>query len=180
MHPPRINAGRIFNLTIMLNMNKVEHNFSYQEYESVDAMPQDDSELVRAARKVTSNAYAPYSNFLVGAVAKLNNGETVSGTNQENASYPVTICAERVLLSVASTIYPDAVIQTIAVSYNNLKGSSSKPISPCGMCRQSLSEYEARFGSPIRLLLSGQSGKVYVIESASHLLPLSFGSKDME
>ncbi len=161
-------------------MNTVEHNFTYREYESVNDMPPEDATLVTAARAITANAYAPYSSFLVGAVALLNNGETVSGTNQENASYPVTICAERVLLSVASTLYPNTGIQTIAISYHNLKGNSSKPISPCGMCRQSLSEYETRLGQPIRLILSGQSGKVYVIDAASQLLPLSFGGKDME
>ena len=161
-------------------MNTVEHHFTYTEYESLADMPSEDATLVTAARTVTANAYAPYSNFFVGAVALLQNGETVSGTNQENASYPVTICAERVLLSVASTLYPNTAIRTIAISYNNFKGNSNKPISPCGMCRQSLSEYETRLGQPIRLLLSGQSGKVYLIEAASQLLPLSFGGKDLQ
>lgn len=161
-------------------MNLVSHNFTYEEYDSVDDMLQEDADLVKAARKVTGNAYAPYSNFFVGAVASLNNGALVSGTNQENASYPVSICAERVLLSVASTEHPGVQINTIAISYNNIKGNSSKPISPCGMCRQSLSEYETRLGQPIRIILSGQSGNVFVIETASHLLPLSFGGRDME
>jgi len=161
-------------------MKQVEHNFSYEEYDSTDDMHQQDAELVFAARKITANAYAPYSNFLVGAVAMLKNGATVSGTNQENASYPVGICAERVLLSVVSTEHPGIKINTIAISYNNLNGQSNKPISPCGMCRQSLSEYETRLGQPIRIILSGQEGKVFVVETASHLLPLSFGGKDME
>ena len=161
-------------------MNKVDYNFTYQEFESIDMLDIHDAELVAAARKVTANAYAPYSNFFVGAVAQLKNGARVSGTNQENASYPVTICAERVLLSIASSEHPGVPIDTIAISYDNSKGRSNKPISPCGMCRQSLSEYETRLDQPIRLLLSGQSGKVYVIDSASQLLPLSFGGKDME
>lgn len=161
-------------------MNKAEYHFTYLEHDSVEDMNQEDAALVNAARTVTENAYAPYSNFHVGAVASLKNGARVSGTNQENASFPVTICAERVLLSVAATEHPGVAIDTIAVSYNNIKGQSAKPISPCGMCRQSLNEYETRLGQPIRLLLSGQSGKVYVIESVSQLLPLSFGSKDME
>lgn len=161
-------------------MKQVAHHFTYEEYESAEDMQHEDAELVKAARKITANAYAPYSNFHVGAVASLQNGATVSGTNQENASYPVTICAERVLLAVATTEHPEVKINTIAISYDNGKGKSDKPISPCGMCRQSLSEYETRLGQPIRILLSGQTGKVFVIETASHLLPLSFGGKDME
>jgi cytidine deaminase len=160
-------------------MKEVSHSFTYAEYESTDDLTPDDADLVHAARKITANAYAPYSNFLVGAVASMMNGARISGTNQENASYPVTICAERVLLSVASTEHPGVQIHTIAISYNNLKGQSIKPISPCGMCRQSLSEYESRLDQPIRIILSGQSGKVYVLDTAAHLLPLSFGGKDI-
>ena len=91
---------------------------------------------------MTEQAYAPYSNFHVGAVAKLENGEIVAGTNQENASYPVGICAERVLLGSAATLHPDVAIESIAISYNSEKVKSDHPISPCGMCRQSLLEYE--------------------------------------
>ena len=133
-----------------------------------------------AARKVTTKAYAPYSKFLVGAVAKLVNGETVSGTNQENASYPVGICAERVLLSAASMLYTDVAIDTIAITYHNLNGESSKPVSPCGMCRQALKEYEERTGQPIRLILAGMTGKVFIIERSTQLLPFSFGGADMK
>ena len=108
------------------------------------------------------------------------NGEIVAGTNQENASYPVGICAERVLLSSAATLYPNIPVDTIAISYNNTNGESSHPISPCGMCRQSLVEYEERMKQPIRLLLSGMEGKVFIIQKANLLLPLSFGSVDLK
>ncbi|MEO7524124.1 MAG: cytidine deaminase, partial [Ferruginibacter sp.] len=83
-------------------MKKEEVRFDYDVYESVEDLSAADAQLLHAAREVTEKAYAPYSNFLVGAVANLNNGETVSGTNQENASYPVGICAERALLVAAS------------------------------------------------------------------------------
>ncbi|MBC7626158.1 hypothetical protein [Ferruginibacter sp.] len=59
-------------------------------------------------------------------------------------------------------------------------GESNRPVSPCGMCRQSLAEYEERTKQPIRLILSGMEGKVIIIESAAQLLPLSFGSGDMK
>jgi cytidine deaminase len=116
----------------------------------------------------------------VGAVAKLSNGETVTGTNQENASYPAGICAERVLLSTAASQYPGLGIDTIAISYNNLKGKSNKPVSPCGICRQSFAEFQQRTKTPIRIILSGMEGQVLVIENAAFLLPLVFGSDDLK
>ncbi len=161
-------------------MKKEEIKFLYDLYEDSSELNEADASLLEAARKITSIAYAPYSNFLVGAVAKLKNGETVSGTNQENASYPVGICAERVLLSSAAILHTNVPIETIAISYHNLNGKSSTPVSPCGMCRQALREYEERTSHPIRLILGGMTGKVYVIEKSTQLLPFSFGGEDMK
>jgi cytidine deaminase len=161
-------------------MKKEEYQFSYDVYDSVEELNEQDAWLVNEAREVTAAAYAPYSNFNVGAVAKLVNGEIVAGTNQENAAYPVGLCAERVLLSTAATTYPNVAIDTIAISYHNINGVSDHPISPCGMCRQSLVEYEERMKQPIRLILSGMEGKVIIVEKANSLLPLSFGSIDLK
>jgi cytidine deaminase len=112
----------------------------------------------------------------------LKNGVIVSGANQENASFPVGICAERVLLSSISSQYPGTVIERIAISYDNRnsEAESNKPISPCGICRQTLVEYEQRQQHPIRLILGGMEGEVYVIEKASLLLPLGFTSSDLK
>lgn len=159
---------------------KEQFSFSYEVFSSSDDLPDADKALLQAARDTTKNAYAPYSNFLVGAVAMMKNGKLVTGTNQENASYPVGICAERVLMSAASSLFPGEGIATLAISYDNKNGDSAHPVSPCGICRQSLLEFEARGGSPIRIILSGLTGKVIVLESAGVLLPFSFGSKDME
>lgn len=161
-------------------MNNEVFNFEFKVYDSIEELNNEDAELLRQARKVTEFAYVPYSNFRVGAFAKLVNGETVTGTNQENASYPAGICAERTLMSVASALYPDVPIDTIAISYNNLKGKSNRPISPCGICRQSFVEFQQRTGHPIRIILSGMEGKVQVIENASNLLPFSFSADDMK
>lgn len=161
-------------------MNKEEYQFNYEVYESVDDLPEIDAMLLKKARDTTATAYAPYSKFNVGAVARLKNGALVAGTNQENASYPVGICAERVLLASAATNHPNIAIDTMAISYHNTQGESAHPISPCGMCRQSLVEYEERLNQPIRLILSGLEGKVVVIEKANSLLPLSFGSADLK
>lgn len=161
-------------------MQKEEYRFGFDVYESSNDLSAADKQLIEAARKVTEKAYAPYSNFQVGAVAALKNGETISGTNQENASYPVGICAERVLLASAAMLHTDVPIDTMAIAYHNLNGESNKPVSPCGMCRQYISEYETRMKQPIRLILSGMNGKVFIVEKASQLLPLSFGGDDLK
>lgn len=154
--------------------------FQYQVLENASALSSEDAQLLQKARAATSKAYAPYSQFQVGAVAMLNNGETIEGSNQENASYPVGICAERVLLSAVSTLYNGVAIKTIAISYHNLKGESKNPVSPCGICRQSLLEQTIRQHQPIKLILSGMEGVVYILEDAAALLPLSFTAADMK
>jgi cytidine deaminase len=161
-------------------MKKYQQQFEYEVYDDLAALPAADAALLKQARSVTAQAYAPYSRFRVGAAMQMANGAIVTGTNQENASFPVGICAERVALSTASSIYPEVAVETIAVSYHNLDGHSNSPISPCGICRQTLAEYEQRLQHPIRLILGGLEGKVFVIATASHLLPLSFSSTDMD
>jgi cytidine deaminase len=156
-----------------------KYEFQYEVFNDISELSEDDAWLLTEAREVTEQAYAPYSNFHVGAVAILENGEVVAGTNQENASYPVGICAERVLLGSVATIHPDVPIKTIAISYNSEEVKSDHPISPCGMCRQALLEYETRTKKPIRLIMSGQEGKVYIIKTASFLLPFAFTSNEL-
>lgn len=157
-----------------------EIKFNIKVYDSIDELNNEDAYLLREARSVTQFAYAPYSNFLVGAFAKLANGETVKGTNQENAAYPAGICAERTLMSTASSLFPGVGIETIAISYRNLNGNSNHPVSPCGICRQSFVEFQVRTNHPIRIILSGMEGKVQIIENALDLLPLVFNADDLK
>jgi cytidine deaminase len=159
--------------------NKV-FKFDFNVYKSIEELIDKDGELLKEARKVTEFAYAPYSSFKVGAFARLVNGETLSGTNQENAAYPAGICAERTLMSTASSLFPGVGIDTIAISYNNLRGENNRPVSPCGICRQSFIEFQQRTKNPIRIILSGLEGEVYVIENAENLLPLVFGADDLQ
>jgi cytidine deaminase len=160
-------------------MKEQKFEFSFQAYDSSDELKQDDRQLLTEARTATTNSYAPYSNFFVGASAKLSNGKIVTGSNQENASYPVGICAERVLLGIVSSLYPNEPIETMAISYQSKAVKSDHPISPCGMCRQALQEFEGRMKKPIRLILGGMEGKIYVIPSVSQLLPLAFTNKEL-
>jgi len=155
------------------------HQFSYEVYDSAAELDVDDAALLNKAKEVTAHAYAPYSRFRVGAAARLDNGQVVTGTNQENASFPAGICAERVLMSAASSLYPGISIDTLAISYFNEQGPSVNPIAPCGICRQSLQEFEQRAERPIRLILGGQQGSVYIIPQASSLLPLAFTANEL-
>lgn len=155
-------------------MIKKDIPFVIEIYASSETLNSADATLLASARAISASAYAPYSNFKVGASARLIDGRIVTGTNQENASYPVGICAERVLLSAVASQFENAGITAMAVSYDNLNGESNYPISPCGICRQSLAEYEDRTHQPIRMILSGLQGEVYIIEKAQQLLPLIF------
>jgi len=161
-------------------MKENKFEFSYQVYKDISELSEKDAWLLNEARQVTEQAYAPYSNFYVGAAAMLANGEVVAGTNQENASYPVGICAERVLLGNAATLYPGVAIETLAISYNSETVKSDHPISPCGMCRQALLEYETRLHQPIRLILAGMEGEIQIIQTARLLLPFAFTSDELK
>ena len=160
-------------------MKEKKFEFNYTVYESIDELPADKRILLQEARRVTALAYAPYSNFQLGAVARLSNGELVNGSNQENASFPAGLCAERVLLASVSSLFPKTTIEAIAVSYKSDHQKSDHPISPCGICRQSLQEFEGRVKHPVQLILGGMEGPVYVIDSASRLLPLAFTSEEL-
>ncbi|HZF63872.1 MAG TPA: cytidine deaminase [Chitinophagaceae bacterium] len=160
-------------------MKETKFEFNYTVYESIDELPEDKQQLLSKAREITAQAYAPYSKFQVGAIAELENGQLVQGSNQENASYPVGLCAERVLLASASSLYPRIPIKKIAISYTSEHQKSDHPISPCGICRQSLQEYEGRISQQVQLILGGMEGPVYVIDSASRLLPLAFTSEEL-
>jgi cytidine deaminase len=151
----------------------------FADLESDEALCEQDRALLNFARRQTQYAYAPYSRFQVAASASLSNGELVYGTNQENASYPAGICAERVLLSLLSSVQPSAPVGTMAISYQNSRGEAHAPIAPCGICRQSLMEYELRYRSKLRLLLAGQYGRVWVFESAAQLLPWAFTQEEL-
>jgi cytidine deaminase len=149
------------------------------EAQTIAELPTEDQQLITLSRNMTDNAYAPYSEFFVGAAILLENGEIVKGSNQENAAYPSGLCAERVAVFAASAIYPEVKIKTVAISAKTPHHVMDYPVSPCGACRQALLEYEIKQNQPIRLLLSGVSGKILVIDAIRDLLPLCFSPKDL-
>lgn len=149
----------------------------YLQHASWSALPAEDRELLELATKAARNAYAPYSKFKVGAALRMDSGEIVPGSNQENASFPAGTCAERTALHAAMAVLPKGVVESIAVVVPQVKGS--KPVTPCGICRQAMVEQERRQGGPIRLLLGVVKGPVIETFSAETLLPLSFDSSQL-
>lgn len=161
-------------------MQKQTVQFSYQVFASLDALSIHDQALFIKAQEALALAHAPYSKFNVGAAAILENGEIIQGSNQENASYPIGICAERVLLSTASTLQSKVPIITMAITYHNERGGNNIPIAPCGMCRQAIAEYESIVNKPMRLILGGATGDIYIIEKAADLLPFGFSGVHLQ
>lgn len=130
--------------------------------------------LIQQAIQATERSYVPYSRFHVGAAILLKNQITMIGCNQENAAFPVGLCAERVAIFAAGAQYPDQPIQMLAIAARNEKGELLEdPISPCGSCRQVIIETETRFKQPVRILLYGKK-HIFVIDSIKELMPLSF------
>lgn len=145
----------------------------------IDELSAAERHLVEKAVEATRRSYARYSHFKVGAALLLEDGTEVIGCNQENAAYPVTICAERSALFSAGAQYPDLAVTAIAIAARNEHDELlAEPVTPCGSCRQALIETETRYGRPVRIILYGTS-RIYVIDGIRHLMPLSFSDKQM-
>lgn len=159
-------------------MKTSEIRIVVQEFENIDELPEPDLNLVLEARRITVQAYAPYSGFCVGAAILLDNGKIITGNNQENSAYPSGLCAERVTMFYANANYPDSAVKTIAISAQKDGVLVEEPVKPCGGCRQALAEAEVRFQKPIRIILDG-NGKILVLFGVESLLPLSFSKKSL-
>ena len=155
-------------------MEKRHIGFDILVHPDASGLSDADKQLLERARKALETAYAPYSGFKVGAAVLMDSGEVVIGNNQENASYPSGLCAERVAVFQAGARFPGELIRTIAIVAKAPGKQLSAPAAPCGNCRQSIYEYEKKQGSPIRLLLQAAEGAVYECPSLSDLLPLGF------
>jgi cytidine deaminase len=154
-------------------MKEKIHSIKYNEYASLEGLPEVDQNLLILAVESADNAYAPYSNFNVGAALSLVNGTIVIGSNQENAAYPSGLCAERVAIFAASANNPGLSINTIAIFAKD-SARSNDVISPCGSCRQVISEYEHKQNKPIRILLMNSNRMVWEFFDVESLLPFSF------
>ena len=161
-------------------MKKFEVHSAFSEYDNTGELPEADEALLNEAKRFAEHAYAPYSGFHVGAAVLLENGKVVEGTNQENASYPLGLCAERVALFSAASQYPGIKIKSIAITASSKQFRVNNPVTPCGACRQVMAEYEHLYKTPLRIIMSGDDGKVLVAESVKELLPMQFTSDDLK
>lgn len=158
---------------------KITVNSEFEVFNLIEDLNPEERELLNAAKKALEKAYAPYSRFYVGAAVLMEDGTIFTGNNQENAAYPSGLCAERVAIFHASSQYPDRKVKAIAVTAKTKDKLLNTPVSPCGACRQSMSEYEVKFKSPIRLIMQGEQGEIYISPSISNLLPLTFTSDSL-
>ena len=155
-------------------------NFQFPYERSLKTqLPEHIQELITQAEDIAERAYAPYSNFKVGAALLLTNGSIVTGNNHENAAYPVGICAERAALSALDMSDSANKVIAIAVTYKPTQSTHNQPVAPCGMCRQALLEVQQWQGMPIAMYMYGPDGHVIYIENAQYLLPFTFGSGDL-
>lgn len=155
-------------------MKKITISAELDIFESVEDLPKEVRVLMEEAVEAREKSYSPYSKFRVGAAIQLENGEVISGSNQENASYPAGLCAERTAIFYAGAKYPHVKIQKMALSARSLNHLVETPTPPCGSCRQAIAEYEVRQEQAIEIYFMGEKGKVVKAQSVSDLLPLIF------
>ncbi len=146
---------------------------------SYEELNREDRILIDAAKEATTRAYAVYSQFRVGAAVLLENGEIITGNNQENAAFPSSLCAERTTLFYANSRYPDQKPLTLAIAAYTGKDFTGEVITPCGACRQVLLEAEKRYKQPLRILFYGKK-EIYISENIRDLLPLSFDGSQLD
>ena len=142
-------------------MKEISIITTFTVYDTVSELPNDVFSLMEQAIEIRKKAYAPYSHFRVGVAIVLDNNKIVLGSNQENAAYPSGLCAERVAIFSAGSLYPDAKITKMAISATSDHNPTLTPIPPCGACRQSISEYEIKQETPIEIYFMGETGNVY-------------------
>lgn len=155
-------------------MKEIKIINSFTIYDDLDELSKENNDLFKKAIKARDNAYAPYSNFLVGCAVSLTNGEVVIGNNQENAAYPSSLCAERVAIYYAAAKYPNIPILKIAITAKSNFKKVERPVAPCGSCRQAIAEYEIKQDKNITILFMGETGKIIKSSSLKNLLPLGF------
>lgn len=155
-------------------MKKVELKTEFTLFDSLNELSEIEQQLMNKAIQARNNAYAPYSNFNVGAAILLDNDVVILGNNQENAAYPSGLCAERVAIYNAGANYPNNKILKIAITASSSTRNVDEPVAPCGSCRQSIAEYEIKQETPIEIIFMGETGKIIKTASLKNLLPLGF------
>ncbi|MCH7408784.1 cytidine deaminase [Belliella sp. DSM 111904] len=151
-----------------IEINVALEVFAKEEWSEIDAS------LLAEAERILEIAHAPYSNFLVGAALLLEDGQIFSANNQENVSFPVGVCAERAVLSYAMGNNPNTAPVKLAIVAKRRAGMELATVTPCGLCRQTINEYEFKFGKPIEILMLGPGDEMYRASGIDQLLPFRF------
>lgn len=143
-------------------------------FASTDELDADDLFLLEQARLAIDGSYAPYSNFHVGCALRLRNGVIVKGSNQENMAFPSGLCAERVAIFSAGANYPAEAVVAMAITARSDNAALNEPVLSCGACLQSIAEYETLHATPIRIILQGEAGEIWIAEGTKTFLPFQF------
>lgn len=161
-----------------MNIRKIQ--IQIEEYNDIKSLKEIDVSLLTHAQQALTSSYAPYSEFYVGAAVLLENGEVIKGSNQENAAYPSGLCAERVALFHAQSVYPDLKVKAIAITAAAEHFITRSPVTPCGACRQVMAETESRQNDKIRIIMKGQEGIIQAVNGIENLLPFVFQEENLK
>ena len=156
-----------------IGMKTEELRITVYSYDNPDELPEDSQKLIEYAMDATQKAWAPYSKFKVGAALQLENGEIITGNNQENLAFPSGLCAERVALFYAGAQYPGIAVKKIALAAFSDGKFVGQPVFPCGDCRQVLLEHENRVKQHVEVIMYG-ANETKIVKSVGDLLPLPF------
>ena len=157
-------------------MKKIQLQSEIAIAQNIEELDSTDANLLLRAKEAAKDAYAPYSNFKVGSAVLLDNDVIVIGNNQENAAYPVSLCGERNAIFSAAAQYPNTPIRRVAITIISQHGNIDRPVPPCGSCRQVIYENETRHDCDIKLILQGDIGVIYLVDTVKDILPLLFDS----
>jgi len=156
-------------------LKKQEIKLEYELHSSLTTLPEDEQNLLTVAMDATQHAYAPYSEFYVGAAVLLVTGEIILGSNQENGAYPSGLCAERTALFATGAAGKSGLIRKIAIRAHSKKFNVFHPVGPCGGCRQVMVEYEKLAGQDLIVIMQGEKGEIIRLSGvASQLMPFTF------
>jgi cytidine deaminase len=155
----------------------ISKTIELQHFKTSDTFLAIEKELLEKTLEATYQSYAPFSEFYVGCGILLENGEILTGSNQENAAFPSGLCAERVVLNAYGHSGNTSKIVALAVTARSGKYAIPKVLSPCGGCLQVISEMVKRQNADFKLIAFTDSEGIYVAESVSCFLPFGFELK---
>ncbi len=155
-------------------MKEIMHKLQWTCLQNVFELEEAGQKLLALAKKSLKHSHSPYSNFKVGAAVLLENGKMLGGSNQENAAYPMCLCAERVALAAAASQQPGKTIMAMAITVKHPTKIINQPVMPCGSCRQAICEMEQKQQRPIQLIIRGEEGNIFIFKTGLDILPFAF------